>query len=342
MMKSRLFVFALIAIAAISQALADETLFGSDATLELTITADWEALSRDRDEKNNRYRAGQLTIADGAGAMRSFEVGLKSRGLSRLTMGMCNFSQLFVRFEESDRSETPFADQQVVPLVTHCKSSARYEQYLLQEFLAYRTYRLLTDISLRTRLARITYVDANEQRKNLVRHAFFVEHFDQLAERLVRDIASIGDFDPLVANSYDMGLMDVFQFMIGNTDWSVVHQHNVLLLRGTDGEIAPLPFDFDWTGVVDASYAYPGDEIRINSVRQRLYRGVCLEPETMQKVFSRFAATKEQIYELYQHQGELARGQLKKTLRYYDDFYEILATPGERQKKILDACRRLQ
>ena len=51
MMKSRLFVFVLIAIAAIPQALADETLFGSDATLELTITADWEALSRDRDEK---------------------------------------------------------------------------------------------------------------------------------------------------------------------------------------------------------------------------------------------------------------------------------------------------
>jgi len=319
-----------------------DALFESGPTLELIIEADFDSLNDDKDQDSSTFRPGEMTVVNPAGLSRTLAVSIKSRGVSRLKMGICSFSQLMLRFEDEDLSDTPFAGQQILPLVTQCKKSSRYEQYMLKEYLAYRTYGLLTDISVRTRLAKITYVDLGRKRKELVRHGFFVEHFDQVARRTGRDTVSIENFNPLGAKPYNLGLMDVFQYLIGNTDWSVVHQHNVILLRASDGGIVPMPYDFDWTGLVDASYAYPGAEVNINSLRQRLYRGACLESGVMGKIFDHFIASKDDIYSLYRSQAELDAGQLKKTLRYYDDFYETITTPSDREKKILGACRPFQ
>ena len=348
-MKRTLLVIGLIATAMLPQALsaADEAdpaqpLFASGSVLEITIQTDFDLLRKDHDQNRSVYQPGLLIGADLSGETRSLQVSIKSRGISRLKMGICSFAQLFVRFEGNDFANTSFAGQQTLPLVTHCKSTGKYEQYLLKEFLAYQTYSRLTDVSVRTRLAKITYVDTSGRRKKLVRHAFFAEHFEPVARRLDREIVSIRDFNPLDADPYGSALMDVFQYMIGNTDWSIVQQHNVVLLQDREGGIVPLPFDFDWTGVVDASYAYPVAEVNINSVRQRLYRGACLGQETMQKVFDRFVASKQDIYAMYRSRSELDAGQLKKTLRYYDEFYETITTPKERDKKILGACRRFE
>jgi hypothetical protein len=294
------------------------------------------------DQDSSDYHPGLIIGDDLSGEPRTLKVSLKARGISRLKMGFCNFAQLFVRFESDDLANTPFAGQQILPLVTHCKKSGRYEQYLLKEFLAYQTYGRLTDASIRTRLAKITYVDTSGKRKELVRHAFFAEHFDQVARRLDRKLVSISDFNPLDADPYGSALMDVFQYMIGNTDWSIVQQHNVVLLQDRNGGILPLPFDFDWTGVVDAGYAYPVAEVNIRSVRQRLYRGACLGRDTMQKVFDRFVASKQDIYAMYRSQPELDARQLKKALQYYDEFYGTITTPKDRDKKILNACRRFE
>jgi hypothetical protein len=319
-----------------------DTLFESGSILELIIEADFDSLNDDKDQDKSTFRPGEMTVVTTAGPSRKLAVSLKSRGISRLKMGICSFSQLMLRFEDDDLSDTPFAGQQILPLVTQCKKSSRYKQYLLKEYLAYRTYGLLTDINVRTRLAKITYVDLGRKRKELVRHGFFAEHFDQVARRSGREIVSIENFNPLGAEPYNLGLMDVFQYLIGNTDWSVVHQHNVILLQDQSGGIVPMPYDFDWTGLVDASYAYPGAEVNIKSLRQRLYRGACLETGVMGNIFDLFVASKDDIYSLYRGQTEFDAGQLKKTLRYYDEFYETITTPRDREKKILGACRPFQ
>ncbi len=195
-----------------------ELLFSSGAVLELTIEADFDSLRKELDQDSSVFQPGLILGTDLSGEPRSFRVSLKTRRISRLKMGFCNFAQLFVRFEGNDLAHTPFAGQQILPLVTHCKKTGRYEQYLLKEFLAYQTYGRLTDASIRTRLAKITYVDTSGKRKKLVRHGFFAEHFDQVARRLDRELVSIRDFNPLDADPYGSALMDVFQYMIGNTD----------------------------------------------------------------------------------------------------------------------------
>ena len=82
---------------------------------------------------------------------------------------------------------------------------------------------------------------------------------------------------------------DFFQFLIGNTDFSSTNQHNekLIYLKGNDA-IIPIPYNFDMSGLVDASYAVvsqvQGEVLDITSVRQRLYRGVMRDPNIYEEV----------------------------------------------------------
>ena len=69
--------------------------------------------------------------------------------------------------------------------------------------------------------------------------------------------------------------MSIFQYMIGNLDWSVLKSHNIALFRREDGTIIPLPFDFDYSGLVNAEYAVPPKALHLYSIRVRKYRGFC-------------------------------------------------------------------
>ena len=69
--------------------------------------------------------------------------------------GALHHPPLFVSFGDETARGTLFEGQTMLPLTTHCRDSSSYEQYVLKEYLAYRIYNLLTDKSLRVRLARV-------------------------------------------------------------------------------------------------------------------------------------------------------------------------------------------
>ena len=81
----------------------------------------------------------------------------------------------------------------------------------------------------------------------------FIEDDKKIAKRfggkiLDRSISPYSQ-DPLgsVRNAF-------FQFMIGNNDFSTYAPHNEKLME-VDGKIVPIPYDFDLSGLVNASYA---------------------------------------------------------------------------------------
>ena len=87
-------------------------------------------------------------------------------------------------------------------------------------------------------------------------------------------------------------LLDVFQYFVGNTDWSAFAGpageqccHNVVPFARADGVLLPVPYDFDATGIVNAPYSLPDERLRIQRVRQRLYRGRCREVSELQPAF---------------------------------------------------------
>ena len=270
--------FAMAAIAAASSAGAAQPatpLFASDAPIRMTIQGPMASLASNRSEV---ARAATMTV-DGV----TYPIALSPRGITRKTSDICDFPPLRVQLTGTAPPGSLFDHQRRLKLVTHCKRAADFQQKVLLEYAAYRLYNLMTPLSFRARLANIDYLDESG-RPYVSRVGFFIEDFDDVAKRNdVRDahmgsLVSLSQIDPQAG-----GRMAVFEYMISNYDWSMRAApkgeeccHNGRLLAGaSNGLLVPVPYDFDYSGLVDASYAVPPEGFPISNVRQRSYRGYC-------------------------------------------------------------------
>ena len=123
-------------------------------------------------------------------------------------------------------------------------------------------------------------------------------------------------------------LVYVFQYLIGNTDWSFVtaeHEefccHNGDLMD-IDGTIYYLPYDFDLAGIVNARYARPQPKMRLRSVRQRRYRGFCTDTETLRAAIRHLNARRDDIHEVIGATPGLSDKDSEKIADYLDAYFE--------------------
>ena len=273
----------------------------------------------------------------------AFDVQVKTRGHFRRQRRNCNFPPLRINFKKGQVAGTVFENQDKVKLVTHCQDKRKeYEQFVLQEYLMYRTYNLLTDMSLRARLLRITYVDTTGARDSLTRYGFLLEDEDVMA---ARNGGALSDMEPGRVHPLDLEyrttvLMSLFQYMHLNTDWSISGLHNIEILGPIDGMAYPVPYDFDWSGIINTPYAKPDQSLRIRTVRDRVYRGFCRSETEFQEGFAKFNVVRDDIYQLYATQEGLEERRLRKIQQDLDKFYEIINDPGKVRREILGTCRR--
>jgi hypothetical protein len=317
---------------------AHAPLFADEAPLELTLAADLGRLRRDLSEKAP-WRPGTLTYADPDGRPRAVPVGLRTRGVWRLKH--CQFPPLRLNFAGAAARGTVFEGLDKPKMVNYCRDAASYEQLVLQELQLYRAFALLTPASHRARLARVTYVDAAKQGRPLTtRYAILLEEPKSVAARvggrtLDAKGARAGDLEP-----YQAVLAGVFQYMVGNHDWSTAGRHNAELMHDSAGAVLLVPYDFDFTGAVNAPYATVDPKLRINRVRDRLYRGHCAPAADYERAFARFRERKDAIYALWADPvGRLVEpGRARETLAYFDEFYATINSPRDARRDILDAC----
>jgi hypothetical protein len=304
-------------------------LFDRNEPLDVALYADLQALCRDPDRKDCADLPAKLVN-------KTVQVALHTRGRFRSTGG-CDLPALFVYFG-ADTIGTLFAGEKMLPLTTHCRKSTQYEQYVVKEYLAYRIYNALTDKSLRARLVRVTYHDSSSRAAPLVRYAFFTEHFDSLARRNDAAVFKPEQFDLQQADANELATMDLFEYMIGNTDWSAVYRHNVVLIRDAAGRPTAVPYDFDFAGLVDAEYAVVAPKLPIHDVKQRLFRGVCRSDTDWEGVFAAFVERRAAIYRLLDERAldQAARAQ---TRHYLDYFFAVLDSPSRRDREVVTACR---
>ena len=268
-------------------------------------------------------------------------IEVKTRGIFRLKKSTCSFPPFRLVFPSEGTEGTIFYGQDKVKLVTHCRDRDDYEQNVLEEYLAYRIYNLLTDISFRVRPARITYVDSRGEDDPVTRMAFLIEDEDAMADRLGGMIMDVPGAPPSDFQQDQVALMYVFHFMIGNTDWAMSPFHNLKAL-GVGRDYYPVPYDFDWAGLVDASCAGPNPKIAhlIDNVRERLYWGACNDAIDYQAVFALFDEKRDSVLALPQSVPELSERNQRSAVRYLEDFYEIIDSERDSRRQIVNACRR--
>lgn len=158
-------------------------LFSSDEVLEFVLTSDFDQLKKDRGQESDEI-PGQVEVLGAGGESVQIPIQVKTRGKFRLQRRICPDPPLRLNFPESEPHGTVFDGQDKLKLVSHCRDSDRYEQNLLEEYLAYRIYNHLTEISFRVQLARITYRDTSGKNDPIERMAFLIEDEEAMAARL--------------------------------------------------------------------------------------------------------------------------------------------------------------
>ena len=318
------------------------SLFLDTAPLEMELQFDRGGLCRGGDDSTCEPLPATLLLMEAGGEQRSIRVELEARGAWRLHEMRCRYPPLFVRFDAGQTAGSVFEGQSVLPLTTHCFSNRpEFRNYVLKEYLAYRIYNQLTDASVRARLARVTYRDETGRAERRIQPAFFTEHFRSVATR--RDSALFTSGRVIVGHLDDVEMtrLALFQHLIWNTDWSVIGLHNTVLLQHRDGGLTPLPFDFDFSGLVNASYAAPPPKVGIKRVTQRVFRGFCHAGLDWDSLYVEFADAREAIFGTT---GEIAI-ESPRAARQAEDFlrgfYRTLESGKKRDRKIRQSCRPL-
>ena len=318
---------------------AGDSLFASRGAMQVTLATDLRTLLKDRTGRTP-YRDAVIIVPRENGGSDSIPARVRTGGIFRRSLAHCDFPPLHVRYHAHDAHGTVFAHHSRLKLTTHCQPSHRYEQYVLQEYRLYLLLNVLTPLSFRARLARITYVDRVHPSTPFTAIGFFLEDVSDVAERNGAQLVDVkgaeySDLDPV-----QLDLATWFDYMIGNSDWSIPVLHNVELVRDTAmGHVFPIPYDFDFSGVIDASYAAPDPRLGIATVRDRIYRGRCGAPEQFQPTFDRFIAARASIAALYDDSSGIDAGRRKEIAKYYDDFYRTIGDRGRLEGEIRRHCK---
>ena len=123
--------------------------------------------------------------------------------------------------------------------------------------------------------------------------------------------------------------MQSFQYMIGNTDWSLPGQHNVLVLKSKDPKVftpVAVPYDFDYCGLVNPPYAIPSKLLPISDIKERLFHGPCRNFDSYRKILVLFVDKKREIYQLITNAELLTTTTKKDMIAYLDSFYKMINT----------------
>ena len=317
-------------------------LFADGSPLELTIEGPFRQLSRDGSERPER--AGLVRYRDAEGQEVILDVEIRIRGKSRLEL--CSFPPLRLNFRRSQMNGTVFAGQNHLKLVTLCKKGGSYRDYLAQEYQIYRAFNALTDRSFRVRWVSVEYIETGTRRRtSSTEPAFLIEEDWEVAERndmqaLEVESFGISDLDPR-----HTALLGVFQFMIGNTDWSSIRAvegedccHNGKVIGAPDMGAIVIPYDFDQSGVINIPYAQPNRALRIQSVRQRLYRGLCAMNDELEWVIQRLNEQRAEVEGAFDSE-RVSKRRRDWALVYLRDSYEIINDLEQRNEEIVEACR---
>ncbi len=119
-------------------------------------------------------------------------------------------------------------------------------------------------------------------------------------------------------------IMCLFQYLIGNADYSIQSRQNVKLLNMKDPDKQrpiPVPYDFDYSGFVNAEYAIPGDNLGIEKVTDRYFLGPCRSNERYSQILDIFYDKKNEIYSLVNSSEHLRESSKRTAIKYLDEFF---------------------
>jgi hypothetical protein len=309
----------------------------------VNISLRFDLMSYIRTKPKNEYLKANITFHFSATDSISDDIRLRTRGEFRNQY--CYFAPIELNFKKADFGYKDLNKIDKIKLVPECNSSNSFENYLLREYLIYKLFNVLTDTSFRVRLLKINYIDSENKRKPISQYGFFIEPVEKLAART--------NFIQLKSRNLNqkhivptiMDRLAIFNYMIGNYDWSIPGQHNVKIFRpvayDTSLVATAIPYDFDWSGMVNPLYAVPAENVGIESVRDRVFAGICRSKEVYTKDLEMFLEKKEEFYRIINEFAYLNQREKKDIIGYLDGFYRSIEGRMSIMNILLNTCKNL-
>ena len=299
--------------------------FKDTGMLNVTITTSISRIMRQKQKEGAQFPAYfSTTLPDGFTVVDS--ILLEVRGHFR--RDYCYLPPIRVIFKNNPYSVMrPLGS---LKLVSQCKTFSTDKQCLLKEFIIYKIYNLLTDMSFRVRLLNLSWQDTVNKAKSVSEYAFLMEDMKDLAERNQCHELKNAKLKTEATDRRQMTLVAIFEYMIGNTDWAVPVNHNTkFIISKSDSTHRPyvVPYDFDYSGFVNTDYAVPDEHLPIQTVRERLYRGFPRSMEELNDVLAIFNERKAAIYDLINNFELFTERSKKEMIDYIDEFYAVIKDP---------------
>jgi hypothetical protein len=266
------------------------------------------------------------------------EVNLRARGNFR--RNKCYFPPVKMKIKKAQYSGTLFDGNKTMKLVMPCLIENENNDNVLQEFIAYKIYEKISPFHFKTKRVNIEFTEPRGKKiKTFQLKGFLIEDDKRVAKRHEGKVME-RFIHPMAMQHLTSVQNAFFQYLLGNTDFSVAYQHNGKLLY-VDNEIIPLPYDFDMTGWVNPSYATVNTTLGINSVKERKYRGFKREKQYFNEVREQFINQKDNLMQMVNSfESEFSDPKEFQTMiEFMRSFYEILEDDPKFEKGIVAEAR---
>ncbi|MCS6929032.1 MAG: hypothetical protein NZM43_06000 [Saprospiraceae bacterium] len=263
---------------------------------------------------SNEYFPGVLTLANG----EAFTVKIQTKGKYRRKIA--EIPPLKLKATKKELREHSLDTLTEMRLILPCYDSYEGDVLLIKEYLVYRMFEQLTDRCVRARLVRVTLRDNHVEKSSKKMYGLLVEDNEETAARLK---GALVEQYGLPMDSLDVehtALMAIFQYMIGNTDWDLAMMRNVRMVRMPDGKISPIPYDFDFAGLVAAPYASPSSESGLRTVRDRFLMANGIPREALRRAVQRIKDKQQALFNLC-YSRHLPRDVSAEMIQYLESFF---------------------
>jgi hypothetical protein len=312
--------------------------FTDEKLIEATLTTDFNKLIAGK--KNPVYQPATLALTnlDSTGEIKE---AIKVRLRGNFRKDQCSFASMMFDFSDST-GKSRLDNFKELKVVVPCEWGSDDEQWVFREYLVYKMYQLFTEKSFRVRLMRFRFEDNTGSMKPYRQYGFILEDVDDMAKRNKCKEAENKKIMTEETNRQHTTMINIFQYMIGNTDWNVPAKHNIKFIVSRDTPTAKpflVPYDFDYCGAVNALYAEPAPEIGIAKVTDRKYLGFPRTIEELKAAIVPFLENEEKIYKMIMDFGPMNKKSKDEMKLYIEGFYNEIKTEGSLQKLFIDKAR---
>jgi hypothetical protein len=286
--------------------------------LDITITTDLQAIA---DKRSEAKHPATISFVDAAGIKQLWNAKLSARGKFR-RMRCTEIPPLKINFDKDDLREAGLTKFDDLKLVNEClEDGEAAREFLVKEYLAYELYHEITPESFRVQFLNITYTDVHTG-ESIIRAGFIIEDAAQLGDRIgAQKVEQERGFRAEQFNAKQFQRMALFQYWIGNSDWSAIFGRNIKVLE-KDGQLIAIPYDFDFAGMVDAPYATPNTNYGLTAVQQRAYLGFDTEVNAMEESIEQLVSMRAALRKVVKTQKLLSRDSRREVWSYLGSYFK--------------------